>query len=242
MDGDRVVLLHGFTQTGRCWGPFGELLNRFHEVSAIDLPGHGSRTEVRTDLPGTAELLAPECEGATVIGYSLGGRVALHIALTTPIARLVLISSTGGLDDAEERAARRTADERLADRVEQIGVDAFLDEWLAQPLFASLDARAACLDERRTNTAAGLASSLRLCGTGTQRPLWGELASIAAPSLVITGSLDDKFDALGARLVESIGPSASHVVIDDAGHSAQLERPDATADAVLEWIAATTHR
>lgn len=233
---ERIVMLHGFTQTSHCWGPFADRLADSHEVVAVDLPGHGSRSDVVADLPGTAELLAPTCEGATVIGYSLGGRVALHIALTTSIARLVLISATGGIDDGDERAARRAADDALADHVEQIGVDRFLDEWLSQPLFASLSPAQAMRIERMANTEVGLASSLRNTGTGTQRPLWTDLRTIEVPTLVVTGSLDEKFERLGARLADAIGENARHVTIDGAGHSAQLERPGETADAVLTWF------
>src|SRR5690606_19116726 len=113
---------------------------------------------------------------------------------------LVLVSATGGIDDDAERTARRRSDDALADRIEAIGVDAFLDEWLAQPLFATLDEAAAGREERRANTAAGLASSLRLAGSGTQMPLWDRLRTLDVPTLVVAGALDPKFVALGERL------------------------------------------
>ena len=242
MVAERVVLLHGFTQTAECWGEFGTLLAQHHDVQALDLPGHGSRSQIETDLIGTAELLAADCEGAIVVGYSLGGRVALHVALRARLRGLVLIGATGGIDDDAERAARRAADEELAAHLEQIGVDAFLDEWLTQPLFAGLDAESSHLAQRRTNTVAGLASSLRRCGTGTQRPLWDDLSTLDAPTLVVSGANDAKFAALGDRLTTAIGLGARRLVIDDAGHSTHLERPRETADAVLAWIDSITLR
>lgn len=235
-----IVLLHGFTQNAAAWGPFAEHLARNRPVLAVDLPGHGGSDAVRADLAGAAALVADSLGDldtpATVVGYSMGGRVALHLALRHPgaIDRLVLVSTSAGIDDAEERARRRDADERLADRIEAIGVDAFLDEWLAQPLFASLSPAAACREARRRNTATGLASSLRLCGTGTQEPLWTRLGSIDVPTLVVVGGLDERFTALGERLVASIGPAARLVVIEGAGHNAPLELPERTAAAILD--------
>src|SRR5690606_23536537 len=118
-------------------------------------------------------LLGDAAGPATYVGYSMGGRLALHLALARPdlVRRLVLIGATGGIDDEDDRAARRAADERLAAHLEQVGVATFVDEWLAQPLFAGLSPTAAARDERLANTAEGLASSLRLAGTGTQEPL-----------------------------------------------------------------------
>jgi pimeloyl-ACP methyl ester carboxylesterase len=140
---------------------------------------------------------------------------------------------TAGIDDDEERAARRAADGVLADRLEDIGTDAFLDEWLAQPLFAGLpaDGRGA-----RSRDAAGLAWSLRLAGTGTQEPLWDRLGELAMPVLVVAGERDEKFRTLGARLVEGIGANAELAVVADAGHAAHLERPDGFLAAVRPWL------
>ena len=236
--GEPLVLLHGFTQNSRCWGPFADLLARDHALTLLDLPGHGASSDVRTDLRQSAELAADAGGLGTWIGYSLGGRVALHVALQHPdvVERLVIIGATGGIEDTAERAARRTADERLAEHLEQIGVDEFLAEWLSQPLFSGLDADASCLSERRRNTAEGLASSLRLCGTGTQDPLWPLLSGIDVPTLVVVGELDAKFTEIGHRMVDAIGENAELRVIPAAGHSAQLERPHATADAVESWL------
>jgi 2-succinyl-6-hydroxy-2,4-cyclohexadiene-1-carboxylate synthase len=236
-----IALLHGFTQTATCWGPFADKLSATHSVVAIDLPGHGGSGEVRADLEQATAFVASSIERSIVIGYSLGGRIALHLALGHPqlVERLVVIGATGGLDSEKERAERRVADESLADHLEDIGVDAFLDEWLSQPMFASLTAEQSFRELRATNSAAGLASSLRLCGTGTQESLWSRLGELTMPVLVIAGANDEKFTHLGHRLVESIGTNASIQLIDNAGHSAQLEDPTATASAITKWLSET---
>lgn len=238
--GDRLVLVHGFTQTGRCWGDFADDLSRDHELVLVDAPGHGGSTGVEADLP-TGALLVGEAGGpATYVGYSMGGRLALHLALARPdlVQRLVLIGATGGIDGDDERAARRAADDALADHVLEVGVAAFLDEWLAQPLFAGLTPAAAAREERLVNTAAGLASSLRLAGTGTQVPLWERLSAIEVPVLVLAGVDDAKFSAIAGRLARSIGPNATVALVPRSGHTAQLENPADTASIIRRWLRA----
>lgn len=233
-----IVLLHGFTQNADCWGPFGDELANNHPFVAIDLPGHGGSSAVHTDLPQTAALIASLIEPSVVLGYSLGGRVALHLALAQPelVTRLILIGATGGIETEAERATRRASDERLADHLEDIGVDAFLEEWLAQQLFASLSPEQAMRSIRATNSKEGLASSLRLCGTGTQESLWAQLHELSMPVLVLSGENDAKFTNVGHQLVESIGENATFRTIPHAGHSAHLENPDATAVIIETWL------
>jgi 2-succinyl-6-hydroxy-2,4-cyclohexadiene-1-carboxylate synthase len=240
--GPRVVLLHGFTQTAASWRPVVEGLSGGHEVVAVDLPGHGGSGAVRAGLWETAALVADDAEAGTYVGYSLGGRVALHVALDRPdaVERLVLVSATAGIDDDGERDERRCADDELAARLEQIGVDAFLEEWLAQPLFADLPAEAAGLEERRANTSEGLAASLRSAGTGSMDPpLWGRLGAIDVPVLVVAGELDTKFRRLGAQLVRAIGDNAELIVVGDAGHAVPFAQPEAFTDALERWFRAT---
>ena len=173
----------------------------------------------------------------------MGGRVALHAALSRPddVRALVLIGATAGIVDETERAARRAADERLAERIEEIGVEAFVDEWLANPLFAGLTAENAVRADRLRNTPAGLAASLRSTGTGTQEPLWDRLASITVPALVLAGEHDAKFRELGSRLARAI-PDARFEVVPGAGHTVHLEQPDATAEAIASWFRSTARR
>lgn len=242
--GPTIVFLHGFTQTGRSWDAITISFEATHTCVTIDLPGHGdssdgarSLTEAADDVAAVLRTLdAP----ATLVGYSMGARVALHVALTHAdlLRRLVLVSGTGGIDDDAERAARRASDEDLAARIEEIGTDAFLSEWLAQPMFRTLPPDAASLDERRRNSPIGLADSLRHSGTGTQEPLWDRLDRINVPVLVVTGDLDTKFTALGDRLTERL-PRATHVRVADAGHTVHLEAPETFIDVVRRWLAET---
>lgn len=240
--GPRVVLAHGFTQTARSWSEFERLLARRLpgvETVAVDLPGHGdSCADPALDLRGSASSLVEAGGTGVYVGYSMGGRVTLHAALERPdrVRSLVLIGATAGIDDPGERAARRAADERLADRIEAIGVEAFLDEWLANPLFAGLSTEAAGVADRLRNTAAGLAASLRATGTGTQQPLWDRLGQLRQPVLVLAGEHDAKFRELGARLARHL-PSATFVSVPGAGHTVHLEQPEATAEIVAGWLA-----
>jgi 2-succinyl-6-hydroxy-2,4-cyclohexadiene-1-carboxylate synthase len=235
----RVVLVHGFTQTGASWATVAEALGAEHDVVSVDAPGHGRHRGSAGDLWEGARRLGVDGGAATYVGYSMGGRLALHLALADPtlVRSLVLVSATAGIDDDTERAARRASDEALAQRLEIVGLDRFLDEWLAQPLFAGLPPEAQDRASRVDNTVAGLASSLRTSGTGSQEPLWTRLGELTIPVLVVVGGRDEKFTAIGERLVASI-PDAELAVIADAGHAVPFERPDAFIDVVRPWLAA----
>jgi len=235
--GDRLVLLHGFTQNRQCWGGFAEDLAVDHELVLVDAPGHGESSSILADLDRSARLSGEAGGSGTYIGYSMGGRTALHLALARPdlVEALVVIGATGGLDSEEERSQRRETDEQLAVRLETIGITEFIDEWLAQPLFSSLSDTAIFREQRAGNTAEGLAQSLRTCGTGTQRPLWEELAALSMPVLVLAGERDPKFIELGRRLASCIGSNATFEIVPASGHSTHLENPTATAALIRQW-------
>jgi 2-succinyl-6-hydroxy-2,4-cyclohexadiene-1-carboxylate synthase len=241
VNADRIILVHGFTQTARSWLPMVERLTASLgpdvDIVALDAPGHGERGDVRADLPTGAAMLGGEGGQATYVGYSMGGRLCLHLALAAPnlVERLVLIGTTPGIEDQSLRDARRAADDELADEVERMGVGAFIDRWLSQPLFTTLTDSDADVEARLANSAAGLASSLRLAGTGTQAPLWSRLGEIAVPVLVIAGEHDPRFMAIGRRMADAI-PDASFVLIEGAGHAAHLERPAQTCGAIVTWL------
>lgn len=235
----RLVLAHGFTQNARCWSPVDVDLADDHEVVAVDLPGHGGSSHVTGDLIEAGRWLVQAGGVGTYVGYSMGGRIALHGALAAPeqVARLVLVSATPGLTDADERQARRRADEQLADHLLTVGLPTFLEEWLALPLFAGLRPSAAHRDERLNNTATGLASSLRTEGTGTQAPLWDRLVALTMPVLLVTGEQDTSFTAVAARMATML-PDVRHVVVPHAGHTVHLEQPDAFVEVLRSWLAA----
>ena len=235
-----LVFAHGFTQTARSWTPIERLLAVRLPGSthcAVDLPGHGAAARLRRDLWGAADHLTSVGGRGTYVGYSMGGRVALHAALRHPehVDRLVVIGATAGLETERERAERRAADQALADRVTRQSLAAFLEDWLSNPLFAGLTDETAQRDDRLRNTRAGLASSLRLFGTGTQEPLWDRLGEIDCPTLVLVGEHDAKFRVIGERLATGIA-DAQLRVIDGAGHSVHLERPEATADEIADFV------
>ncbi len=238
--GPRIVLVHGFTQTGRCWGPEADDLARDHEVVRVDAPGHGGSAQVLAGLRTGGSLIGAEGGEATYLGYSMGARFCLHLALASPelVRGLVLIGGTAGIEDPMARAERRARDAELADRIRALGVEQFLDDWLRQPLFATLPPERAFRAERLANTVDGLRSSLDQAGTGTQDPSWPRLAELEMPILVVAGELDTKFSALAERMHDAIGANATLVIVPDAGHAAHLEQPDAFLSALRPWLQA----
>jgi 2-succinyl-6-hydroxy-2,4-cyclohexadiene-1-carboxylate synthase len=237
----RVVFIHGFTQTGRSWCDVAERVASLgYEVAVVDLPGHGESASVRADLRRSADLLASTTGAATYVGYSLGGRVALHLAIMYPhvVHRLALLGATPGIIDDDERAARRSADEVLSSRIVDIGVEAFLAEWTVQPLFAGLTITDAERADRLRNTATGLASSLRLCGTGTQVPLWDRLLELNMPVLAMAGDGDTKFAPIAERVAQTV-PDGRFALIHGATHAAHLQQPAQVAARLEFWLADT---
>ncbi len=225
-----LVWLHGFTQTSRSAARFRSILTETHELWTLDLPGHGTAATVWASLDECADLVADVLDAPSDLGgYSFGGRVALHVALRHPdvVSRLVLLGATRGIEDASQREDRRRRDEALADHIEVVGAETFLDEWLAQPLFADLDPDP---EERlsRSRDPRGLAESLRRCGTGTQAWLGELIRGIAAPTLALAGELDYKF-ASEARSIAAGVQNGSAVVVEGAGHAAHLAQPGLTA-------------
>jgi 2-succinyl-6-hydroxy-2,4-cyclohexadiene-1-carboxylate synthase len=236
--GRPVVAVHGFTQTHRSWLPIAQRLERGNHFTLVDAPGHGASADVRADLWQGADLLADVGGRACYVGYSMGARLCLHLALRHPdlVTALVLIGAHPGITDPEQRASRHADDEALARRVEADGVSAFVDWWLQRPLFSTLSASAAGVPERLANTAEGLASSLRLAGTGSQEPLWDRLGDLTMPVLLVAGELDDKFAELGRRAAGAIGGNAEVVLIPGAGHACHLEQPDAFCAVLADFL------
>jgi 2-succinyl-6-hydroxy-2,4-cyclohexadiene-1-carboxylate synthase len=168
----------------------------------------------------------------------MGGRVALHIAAQHPhaVRALITIGATAGILDERERARRRSADDDLAATIERIGTTAFIDQWLAQDMFSGLPKSEVDLAERRSNSASGLASSLRLAGTGTQESLWPHMHNFTMPTLFLAGANDQKFSAIADHMADAVGVTARSERISDSGHSAHLENPMATADAISSFL------
>ncbi|HEX5827857.1 MAG TPA: 2-succinyl-6-hydroxy-2,4-cyclohexadiene-1-carboxylate synthase [Candidatus Limnocylindrales bacterium] len=249
-EGPPLVLLHGFTGSGAAWAEHEEALAAGHRLVIPDLPGHGG-TAAATPRDASVERAADDLAAilaervatpAVVLGYSLGARVALRLAVEHPdaVARLVLESPSAGIDDPQARTDRRAADEALARRLERDGMDAFVAEWEQHPIFASHAAMPPeRLDRVRAmrlgNTPAGLATSLRGAGQGSMEPLTDRLAGIAVPTLVIAGALDATGCPRAAVVAAGI-PRARLVVIDDAGHTPHDEQPDTFRRLVLDFL------
>jgi 2-succinyl-6-hydroxy-2,4-cyclohexadiene-1-carboxylate synthase len=240
-----VLILHGFLGSGADFAPLGAALGA--QVLAPDLPGHGATAGTRFSDHGmdacAAALLgwldAEGVERPDLVGYSMGGRLALHLAVRARarFGRVVLVSASPGLADAAERAARAAADRAMARRLVTRPLTEFLADWYAQPLFASLDPEAPAVRAMHARRGAqdpwGLARSLRAMGTGAMAPLWSRLAE-AAPAAAVAGARDAKFRALAEAMAATPGWCAS--VIADAGHAPHLEQPAAFVQTLTELL------
>jgi 2-succinyl-6-hydroxy-2,4-cyclohexadiene-1-carboxylate synthase len=239
--GPPLLVLHGFTGSVRSWDGLRAALANQARVVAIDLIGHGHSAapadaarysfdwSVRDLLALLDEL---HLESIDVLGYSLGGRLALHLALhaTGRVRRLILESASAGIQDDAERARRIASDAVLAERIEREGIAAFVNEWEAQPLLGlaphvSQAVREAQHAQRLANRPVGLANSLRGMGAGQQASLWTSLPAVLGPVQLIVGQLDSRYCELGARLRAGL-PSAELAIVADAGHTVHLDQPD----------------
>lgn len=249
--GEPVVVLHGFTGSAVAMGGLVDRLAVDHRVLAVDLVGHGRSPVPTHPAAYTVDAMAADVAAvidrhtagsAHLVGYSMGGRVALTLACCDParVRTLALIGATPGIADAADRAARRAADDALAASIERDGLEAFVDTWMANPLFASQDrlgvkVLAAARAQRLTADPRGLAASLRAGGTGAMTPLHDRLAGCAVPTCIIVGELDPKFRAI-AEAMHDLLPVSTIVTVADAGHAAHLERPDRVVGAIREGL------
>jgi 2-succinyl-6-hydroxy-2,4-cyclohexadiene-1-carboxylate synthase len=229
-----LVLLHGFTQTRQSWRRTVQALQGRYRAIAPDLPGHGQSGRRTASFAATTAYVRA-LEPQILVGYSMGGRIALHAAFTVKPQRLILVGASPGLQDAGERAQRKQQDDALADRIEQIGIEAFAIEWGSQPLFEGQPerVRSAAYADRLRNTPHGLAAALRGLGTGVMDPLWDRLPELDLPVTLIAGERDEKFRAIAERMRERL-PQADLTIVPGAGHAAQLERPELVAAAIYQ--------
>jgi 2-succinyl-6-hydroxy-2,4-cyclohexadiene-1-carboxylate synthase len=256
--GPALLLLHGFTGSGRSWAELmAEATAAGRTVIAPDMPGHGGTAWVAADpadlgspsratIERTAEDLPPLLralghERADVVGYSMGARVALRLAIAHAacVGSLILEAPSAGIADPGERSARRAADDALAGTLVRDGIAAFVDSWERTPVLAGeahikAVARAAVREIRLANDPAGLAASLRGAGQGSMEPLHGRLSEISSPTLVIVGADDparDRAEAVAAGI-----PGARLATVPGAGHAPHLEAPASFNRLVLDFV------
>ncbi len=249
--GAPLMLLHGFTGCAQSWDHLqAALASRFRAIMP-DLLGHGG-----SDAPDDPERYRMErcvadliaildglgVERTHLLGYSMGGRVALAAAITHPdrIASLILESASPGLAGDGERQARIASDDALADLAERDGIEAFVGRWERVPLFATQErlpeqVRERLHNQRLANNAKGLANSLRGLGTGVQPPLWNRMGELRMPCLIMAGELDAKFVGIAQRMADAIAGSRLAVVAD-AGHTIHLEQPATFERLVMEFL------
>lgn len=247
-----ALVLHGFTGAGTAMAPLVERLNSDRRVLTVDLIGHGGSDAPEDQDSYTIPAMARQLRALInqlalapvhLVGYSLGGRIALSLAAddTHLLGSLTLIGASAGLADPEQRRERRQRDNLLADDIHDQGLSGFIDRWMDLEMWRSLrtrigeDAWQASREQRLSNPAQGLAHSLRGAGTGAMPPLKGQLDRIDVPTLLVVGSEDQKFLAIADELASEM--TKAHIAeIHEAGHAAHLEQPDTTYVAIDEHL------
>ena len=234
-----VLFLHGFMGAARDWARMMEALGEGYRCLAVDLPGHGASVglpEAAYTMEGAARMIADALDDAdiarcAVVGYSMGGRLALYFALHFPerCTQLLLESASPGLATEAERTARRAVDEGRAVQILD-DFEGFLEDWYRMPLFASLARHEGLIESmqkaRSRNAPVELTRSLRGMGTGRQPSLWSRLPALSMPTLVMAGALDGKFAEI-AHLMAAHTQRIHAALISDAGHIVHAERPTA---------------
>lgn len=233
-----VVLLHGFGGTRHAWAGVEKLLPaQRYRLLALDLPGHGDLSKAKrpiTFAKCVTSVLERSPKRFALGGYSMGGRIALHIALQAPsrIDRLVLVSTTAGIEDPTERTARRKSDRRLAKEIEQGSIEDFVKRWRAQPMFEQdpSEVHALARADQLRNTPRGVAAALRGVGTGEMDSLWERLEELQMPVIVVAGRRDGKFVRISERMVKLLPDPLLQVT--GGGHCLLFENPSNVARAL----------
>jgi len=232
-----LVLLHGFTHSGASWDRVVAAVGERYRPLAPDIRGHGSASDREpVDIEHVIDDVAAAAPSSFVLaGYSMGGRIALHaaLALGDRVQRLVLIGASPGLADASARAARREADEQLAERIEHFDIEEFAREWARTPVLGGLapEVLAEVHADRLRSTPAGLARALRSLGTGALPSLWDRLGELPMPVTLIAGERDEKFSQIAERMSERL-PASRVQLVSGAGHAVHLEAPERVAEII----------
>ena len=227
-----LLLLPGFMQRGDAWEAVAERLAERYPSIPLDFTSHSFRGRL-------AEIEAAAGEGAVLVGYSLGGRLALRAALRAPTryAALVLVGASAGIESGAERRARRMADASLATWIERHAIEAVVERWERQPVFASQAPQVVAAQRRGrlSHEPAQLAALLRSAGQGALPPVWERLGELAMPVLALAGALDEPYVAAAERMATAL-PRGAVRSVEGAGHAPQLERPAEVASVLLEFL------
>lgn len=250
-EGEPLVLLHGFTGSTETWASMRSVAEQTHRVIAVDLAGHGKSsapndpqryalTRFADDLSQILDNLS--IDRTALLGYSMGGRAALHFALShgDRVAGLILESMAPGIDESAGRAERVEADNALADAIEHDGIEAFVDRWEQLPIWNAQrtlpdEARAKLRNQRLENRPGGLANSLRGAGAGRDEPVLDRLGRIEAPALLIAGALDTKYVNIAKSMQKALLTARLNIV-PNAGHAVHFERPHEFVKAVMDFL------
>ncbi len=245
-----LVFLHGFLGRGDDFLPIAAELQKHFFCLLPDLPGHGENTTGNPERPLNFPLLAERfavltdifrLEEYTLVGYSMGGRVALYLACRFPrrVRALVVESANPGLEGERERRARLAADRQRAARMEREGMAAFLEFWYALPLFASLQRRPHLREriktQRARNAPRWMGKIMVELSPASQPSLWDELSAMRQPTLLVSGALDSKYARLMQRMAKRM-PQANLAIVEQAGHNVHLERPLAYTRRLEAWL------
>lgn len=241
----RVVCLHGFLGAGDDWRPLASRLTNRYRVDLVDLPGHGRSLGLPRNgysWAGTLQLLAPCLHGASaLVGYSMGGRLALAAALTGQhtLKALIILSASAGLENERARLERAREDDARAARLERDGLPVFVRTWYEQPLFASLaqqeSLKAKLVEQRSQGAAPELAMALRGLSVGQQPSLWDQLPALHVPALFIAGANDAAYVAHAERAA-GLSPLGAGLMVAHSGHMPHLEQPGACLDGMVNFV------
>lgn len=251
-EGEPLLLLHGFTGSLNSWNSFIDEWGKHFRLILVDIIGHGktdhpedfNRYSMQHVVDDLVDLLARlEITKTNILGYSMGGRLALSFAILHPdrVHSLILESSSPGLLLEKERLERAKRDRALADRIEMEGIEAFVDFWKKIPLFQtqerklSEDKKLELRAERLSNSEIGLANSLRGMGTGVQPSWWNSLSKLYIPVLLLVGELDEKFYIINKKMEISLS-NADLIVIQDAGHAIHVEQPEIFGKIIMDYL------
>jgi 2-succinyl-6-hydroxy-2,4-cyclohexadiene-1-carboxylate synthase len=227
-----VLFIPGFMQRGDAWRPVAELLTERYPSTLLDHREHSLEGRL-AEIAGEAE------EGSVLVGYSLGGRLALRAVLRDPgrYAGLVTVSASPGIDEPAMRSARAEADDRLAAWMEAAPIEDVVSIWERQPLFA--DQSEGLIEEQRagrmSHDPGELAMLLRTAGQGVLEPVWHELVTLDVPLLAIAGARDEGYVAAAQRMAD-MAPNGRAAIVEDAGHAAHLQQPRRVAELIEGFL------